>query len=118
MGLGKTVEVLALVLANPAPASVESGVSIPDSGTGSGSGSDPAAASSSSCPAKLMRVASRATLVVCAVSLVGQWVKEAEDKSAGSLRIHKYHDQNRIRDPQRLATQFDLVVTTYQTLCR
>jgi hypothetical protein len=46
---------------------------------------------------------------VCAVSLVGQWVAEAQAKLGGSLRIHMYHGQNRIRDPGRLATAFDLV---------
>ena len=32
------------------------------------------------------------------------------------VRIHMYHGQKRIRDPARLASEFDLVVTTYQTI--
>lgn len=50
-----------------------------------------------------------ATLVVCAVSLVGQWMAEAQSKLGGSLRIHMYHGQSRIRSPEVLATKFDLV---------
>lgn len=44
---------------------------------------------------------SRATLVVCAVSLVGQWLDEAVDKTkaagqqGGSLKLFKYHGPNR-----------------------
>jgi hypothetical protein len=56
----------------------------------------------------------RATLVVCAVSLVGQWMEEAKSKLNGSLRMYQYHGQGRKRDPQKLATDYDLVVTTYQ----
>ena len=92
MGLGKTVEVLALCLANPARQFTR--------------GEKTAAG----------HLRSRATLVVCAVSLVGQWIEEAKQKTAGSLRIHMYHGPNRIRDAKRLANDFDLVVTTYATL--
>ena len=120
MGLGKTVEVLALVLSNPAPANwVENG--------------DPVATSCNS-PTELLEdpspgldlqhirtrceYRSTATLVVCAVSLVGQWIEEARSKLDGDnrMRIHMYHGQKRIRDVKALAEDFDLVVTTYQTL--
>jgi SNF2 family DNA or RNA helicase len=45
-------------------------------------------------------VKSRGTLVVCPVSLVGQWVSEAKSKlTAGvSLKIYEYHGSNRIRN--------------------
>ena len=56
----------------------------------------------------------RATLVVCAVSLVGQWLDEAKSKLDGSLRLYMYHGSGRIRDAARLACDYDLVVTTYQ----
>lgn len=62
------------------------------------------------------RTCCSALQVVCAVSLVGQWQAEAQAKTAANCRIHPYHGQSRIRDPQRLATEFDVVVTTYQTL--
>jgi len=93
MGLGKTVEVLALCLANPAPALPAPGTVLPS-----------------------MKLRSKATLVVCAVSLVGQWIAEAKEKTAGSLKIHMYHGQGRIKQARRLATEFDLIVTTYATL--
>lgn len=73
MGLGKTVEVLGLVLSNPAPPSVVSGMIDADSG----------------------KIMSRGTLVVCAVSLVGQWCQEAQKKLSGSLKMYPYHGQSR-----------------------
>jgi SNF2 family DNA or RNA helicase len=73
MGLGKTVEVLGLVLSSPAPAAVVSGTTDIIS----------------------QKVLSRATLVVCAVSLVGQWCSEAAKKLNGSLRMYAYHGSNR-----------------------
>ncbi|KAK9830036.1 hypothetical protein WJX72_009324 [[Myrmecia] bisecta] len=94
MGLGKTVETLALILANPAPPLPESGPTKTEDGL----------------------VVSRATLVVCAVSLVGQWAAETRDKLANSLRVHMYHGQARVRDAKKLASSFDLVITTYATL--
>eukprot|EP00887_Chlorella_sp_A99_P003475 scaffold7.g3475.t1 len=95
MGLGKTIETLALVLANPAPRPPPGTPTVQREGG---------------------LIKSRATLVVCAVSLVGQWMAEAQAKLGGSLRMHMYHGQNRIKDPIKLATQFDMVVTTYATL--
>ena len=64
-----------------------------------------------------MQLARRATLVICAVSLVGQWLEEAKSKLDGSnsnLRLYMYHGSSRKRDPAFLATNFDLIVTTYQ----
>ena len=131
MGLGKTVEVLGLVLSCPAPSSVVAGASFKSSYQQQG---------------KIL-VVSRATLVVCAVSLVGQWVDEAMSKSAGSLRIlsvssiriHispcslslplslflltllsplllQYHGHKREQDFKKISLGYDLVVTTYETL--
>ncbi len=54
--------------------------------------------------------------MICSVSLVGQWLDEAKSKLDGSLRLYMYHGSGRIRDAQRLATDYDLVVTTYQVL--
>ena len=50
----------------------------------------------------------RATLVVCAVSLVGQWADEAKMKTDGRLRILQYHGQGRARySAQELARDYD-----------
>ncbi|CAL5222943.1 g5380 [Coccomyxa viridis] len=92
MGCGKTVEILALVLSKPPLASTPGVLNF--------AGTTP----------------SRATLVICPVSLVGQWLEEAKSKLDGSLRLYMYHGTGRIRDAQRLASDYDLVVTTYQTL--
>jgi hypothetical protein len=35
------------------------------------------------------------------VSLVGQWMAEATSKAGGSLRMHMYHGQSRLKDPVR-----------------
>jgi hypothetical protein len=47
-------------------------------------------------------------LVVCAVSLVGQWADEARLKTDGRLRILQYHGQGRARyTAQELASDYD-----------
>ncbi len=43
-------------------------------------------------------------------------IPQAEDKLGGSLRTCQYHGQNRPRNVQKIAADFDLVITTYQTL--
>ncbi|XP_024528527.1 DNA repair protein RAD5A-like [Selaginella moellendorffii] len=88
MGLGKTIEILALILANPCPVD--------------------------RCDTPLT---SRGTLVVCPVSIVGQWANEVKSKldPACNRSIYMYHGSKRIRDPKKLA-KFDLVITTYATL--
>ncbi|GAQ77811.1 hypothetical protein KFL_000040120 [Klebsormidium nitens] len=48
-------------------------------------------------------VPSKATLVVCAVSLVGQWINEAESKLKGPISMYKYHGSSRHTDPFFLA---------------
>jgi SWI/SNF-related matrix-associated actin-dependent regulator of chromatin subfamily A3 len=104
---GKTVVTLTLILANPPPAVPTLPPAAPAS----------AAAVGGSAPPRPL-IATRATLVVCAVSLVGQWIAEARDKLATgptALKIHMYHGQGRIKDAAKLAA-FDLVVTTYATL--
>ena len=76
MGLGKTVEILALVLAMPASPAVVSGAVVQ---TKDGP-----------------LTQSRGTLVVCKVSLVDQWVAEAKSKLADkTLKIVEYHGPNR-----------------------
>jgi len=60
-------------------------------------------------------VLTRGTLVVCNVSLVGQWISEAKSILKDSGMVYSYHGSSRKRDPLKLA-QAAIVVTTYETL--
>jgi len=139
MGLGKTVISLSLVLLNPAPALPLSGTevgtsSIPASGpslpthaasrTSSGASSTdatdevswpPAPALPAGAPKKRGSIFSRGTLVVCNVSLVGQWIDEAKSKLKDPGLVYSYHGQNRKRNALLLAKNA-IVVTTYSVL--
>lgn len=113
MGLGKTVMILGLCLANPAPprflnaaAPQNPLLSVADTPTEM---EQDDSTSNSSTP--LIR--SRATLVVCNVSLVGQWFDEASSKA--NVNIYKYYGNSRKRVPEELANA-DIVVTTYNVL--
>ena len=113
MGLGKTIEVLALILAQKPPQGwIEHGETLGNADTviectNMANGEN---------VKKLHR--SGATLVICAVSLVGQWIDEAKSKldEDSGLRILMYHGSGRERNPKKIAENYDLVVTTYQTL--
>lgn len=56
------------------------------------------------------------TLVVCPVTLVDTWLREA-GKFAPRLKVHAYHGADR-EDLDRLVTRSDVVVTTYGLLAR
>jgi SNF2 family DNA or RNA helicase len=119
MGLGKTATTLALCLLNPAP-------EIPDQPQPQ---QIPDSAELPLLPPEALKkwgitkrlkvfegapapcVRSRGTLVVCPVSLVGQWMAEAKRLCGDSLSIYPYHGVRR-KNPYFLA-QFDIVVTTY-----
>jgi SNF2 family DNA or RNA helicase len=85
-GLGKTLSVIALMLANPPP---------PVDG----------------------KQSKWRTLIVCPVSLVGQWKEEIETRIRAPHRpsVYIYHGPKRTRDSEVLA-QYDVVITTYTTL--
>jgi non-specific serine/threonine protein kinase len=89
MGLGKTIMLLALLLAEP----VE---------TGSGK-----------------RRRRLPTLLVCPMSVVGNWQREAA-KFAPGLRVHVHHGGERLggRELRRAVRDSDLVVTTYALAAR
>lgn len=57
------------------------------------------------------RIISRGTLVVCKVSLVGQWIAEAKSKLKDPGMVYSYHGSSRKRDPKILAKNA-IVVTT------
>lgn len=85
MGLGKTVQTLALLLTHH-PSLI----------------SDDA------------HVAGGATLVVCPLSTLPQWVEELRKKAKG-LRVISFYGRNRINDTNWL-NRHDVVLTTYSTL--
>ncbi len=61
----------------------------------------------------------RPTLLICPMSLVGNWQKEAA-RFAPSLRVHVHHGGARKRDGELAAAlrETDLVITTYGTALR
>ncbi|KAK9823845.1 hypothetical protein WJX72_005892 [[Myrmecia] bisecta] len=83
MGMGKTVEICALLLANPAPRLPAAG-SLTEDGL----------------------IVSWGTLVVCNLSTMGQWEAELGDKIAGNCLVYKYHGQSRVQNPDKLARSF------------
>jgi superfamily II DNA or RNA helicase len=89
MGLGKTVQLIALLLAEREP---------PTSGT---------------------RVRPGPTLLICPVSVSGNWRREAE-RFAPSLRVHVHYGRDRLRGVgfARAAQRSDVVITTYALAVR
>eukprot|EP00588_Corethron_pennatum_P014502 CAMPEP_0194278084 /NCGR_PEP_ID=MMETSP0169-20130528/10224_1 /TAXON_ID=218684 /ORGANISM="Corethron pennatum, Strain L29A3" /LENGTH=1400 /DNA_ID=CAMNT_0039022199 /DNA_START=51 /DNA_END=4253 /DNA_ORIENTATION=+ len=115
MGLGKTIICLSLILKNPAPNSPISGgkVSATKNETARGWSVEPDYSATEDLDRDTYF--SRGTLVVCHVSLVGQWVAEAKSKLQNPGLVHSYYGQSRQKDP-RLLSMNSIVVTTYQTL--
>ncbi|CAI8052482.1 Transcription termination factor 2 [Geodia barretti] len=88
MGLGKTLSMISLILQNPSDHSHHSD--------------------------DLM--SSRATLVVCAPSLIHQWAAEIDSRlHRNTLSVLIYHGSKRTKFPQGLADH-DVVITTYDTV--
>ena len=89
MGMGKTIEILSVILTNQQQPPKEG-----ETATGY----------------------SKTNLVVCPLSVLAQWLDEIRTHTApGKLAIYVYHGTNRNRDPAFLAQQ-DVVLTTYSTL--
>ena len=122
MGMGKTVISLALILSNPAPELPLSGSKTTDLSKTPKPANGQAfwkpgllSPDTNSESQKQRRLLSRGTLVICKVSLVGQWIEEAKSKLTDPGLVYSYHGGNRNRDPKFLA-QNAIVVTTYETL--
>ncbi|KAK4372724.1 hypothetical protein RND71_008108 [Anisodus tanguticus] len=100
MGMGKTVQAIALVLAKR-----EIGQAISDS-----SFLSPAPCTSQELPAV------KGTLVICPVVAVIQWVSEIDRfTTKGSNKILVYHGANREKNIDKFA-EYDFVITTYSTV--
>ncbi|CAI5534475.1 unnamed protein product [Closterium sp. Naga37s-1] len=103
MGLGKTLSLLSLV-ASTSAAAADAGETqaIGTSSTGAADG--------------VQGEQSRATLVVCPLSVLSNWTAQlAEHVAPGALSYYVYHGAERVRDPSFLSG-FDLVFTTYNIL--
>eukprot|EP00752_Nemacystus_decipiens_P018369 g16478.t1 len=115
MGLGKTAATLTLHLLNP-PKTPSEGVPLDSNEWGPITGAQATAMTAPRATSGISRspgaVVSKGTLVVCKVSLVGQWVQEAKRLCGGALTIYPYHGQSRNRNLAFLS-KFDMVVTTY-----
>lgn len=62
-------------------------------------------------------ISSRATLIVCPLSVLTQWKLEIYNNTPENhLKVYVYHGANRNRDPERIAATYDVVLTTYATL--
>jgi len=96
MGLGKTIQLLALIAAEAARG--ESAVLTPIAGS----------------TALSPGAGRRPTLLVCPMSLVGNWQREAARFTPG-LRVHVHHGAERLTGDELAATLAgtDLVITTY-----
>eukprot|EP01130_Rhizamoeba_saxonica_P018421 TRINITY_DN9210_c0_g1_i1.p1 TRINITY_DN9210_c0_g1~~TRINITY_DN9210_c0_g1_i1.p1 ORF type:complete len:829 (-),score=168.41 TRINITY_DN9210_c0_g1_i1:45-2531(-) len=94
MGMGKTIEMLSLMLTNRFNHDTDEMPQFSEEGL----------------------VNTRASLVVCPLSLIHQWESEIKNHSTpGSMKVNIYHGCNRIREPSKIA-DFDVVLTTYATL--
>ena len=91
MGLGKTIEAIALIAANRVARPARNQL-IAHNG--------------------YLRHRSSSTLVVVAPSLVGQWTDEIEKRHSGSLRVYKFYGQARPTNPAELL-DYDIVLTTF-----
>jgi SNF2 family DNA or RNA helicase len=105
MGLGKTVQSIAMVINHPNPR-------YPIGGTFSGLSPD-----SKKAALKIPEDIGRGTLVVAPLALIRQWEKEIDDKleSTHKLRVRVHHGPNRAKNAKDLR-KYDVVITTYDII--
>ena len=112
MGLGKTVQLLALLLAERE----QEGRS---SGSPSNGSAQKIASRSESGAGRRRSKRLPPTLLVCPMSVAGNWEREAQ-RFAPGLRVHVHHGPERLAEKKfaRAARESDLVITTYALASR
>jgi SNF2 family DNA or RNA helicase len=129
MGLGKTIELLSLLAheRDPGPAAVDA-VAV-DAAAGDTAAEGPAAGNSAAgnsaagdaAPGEAGTSQPRPgpTLLVCPMSLAGNWQREAE-RFTPDLRVHVHHGPGRLTGAEltEALTAADLVITTYAIAAR
>jgi hypothetical protein len=125
MGLGKTVQLLALLLAEREHAERRANGSHSEGHTqrahppsrGAGGRQSDGAPQRTATATRRKRIAP--TLLVCPMSVVGNWEREAE-RFAPSLRVHVHHGPERLAEEKfaRAARASDLTITTYALATR
>jgi non-specific serine/threonine protein kinase len=113
MGLGKTVQLLALLLAEREHVERQSNGGQSDGST------QRTATRTQTGGVKRRRKRLAPTLLVCPMSVAGNWEREAQ-RFAPGLRVHVHHGPERLADKQfaRAARANDLVITTYALATR
>jgi non-specific serine/threonine protein kinase len=113
MGLGKTVQLLALLLAEREHAERQS------NGGQSDGAPQRTATRTQTGGVKRRRKRLAPTLLVCPMSVVGNWEREAQ-RFAPSLRVHVHHGPERLAEERfaRAARESDLTITTYALATR
>jgi non-specific serine/threonine protein kinase len=113
MGLGKTVQLLALMATDSASADSASA----DSASADSASADSASADSASADSASVEVGP--TLLVCPMSVVGNWQREAA-RFTPHLRVHVHHGAERPRGKEfrSAVASSDLVLTTYALAAR
>lgn len=113
MGLGKTVQLLALVLAEREHADRRSNEGQSNGSTGRN------ATKTQSGAGRRRNKCLAPTLLVCPMSVTGNWEREAQ-RFAPGLRVHVHHGPERLSGKRfaRVARASDLVITTYALATR
>jgi len=113
MGLGKTIQVISLILSDPyqTPTLAQNDIYVSRPLPEHPTFQQPA-------PRVLPGMVDygKTTLIVCPLSVVGNWTSQFEAHVANDrLKVYVFHGQNRTTDPSFLREQ-DVVITTYQVL--